>query len=146
MNSVIIKDGDIRVRRVCKDDALGKKLYKMAKAKYEDTPIKVFISTRSNPRRPPKDLKLPPGKLWCPYCNRPRRFKYDDWFGVNKCQICGISDDDFYVKGYNNTWGRDKPKCWNRLDKLHKTSKYKSKDDKKAERKARRMRRKEREG
>lgn len=55
----------------------------------------------------PKGEKTRRGQLWCPYCNKWRHFKYDDYLGVNKCNICGISDRDFYVCKYNGLWKKD---------------------------------------
>lgn len=63
----------------------------------------------------PKGVKPYRSWYWCPYCNQWRVFLYNDYLDVNRCNICGISDRDFYVRKYNNLWekemiGEGKPK------------------------------------
>lgn len=55
----------------------------------------------------PKGVKPYRSWYWCPYCNQWRVFLYNDYLGVNRCNICGISDQDFYVKKYNNLWEKE---------------------------------------
>lgn len=43
-------------------------------------------------------------QIWCPYCIKFRRFVDDNYLGVRRCSICGISDSDFYVRRYNRLW------------------------------------------
>lgn len=42
--------------------------------------------------------------MWCPYCG-----EWEIWSkdanGNLKCRMCGISDNEFYVKKYNHLWG-----------------------------------------
>lgn len=63
----------------------------------------------------PKGVKPHKSWYWCPFCNQWRVFLWDDYLGVNRCNICGISDNDYWVKKYNNLWeremiGKGKPK------------------------------------
>lgn len=54
------------------------------------------------------DLKVR-GKYWCPYCNGYHKFK--NWGKqYKKCEICGMSDADFWVRKYNNLWTNSKIK------------------------------------
>lgn len=46
-------------------------------------------------------IRVRPGKLWCPYCNRVKKFKMDKYLGVEKCESCGITIKDYYVKKFN---------------------------------------------
>jgi len=55
----------------------------------------------------PKGVKPHRSWYWCPYCNQWRVFLYNDYIGVNKCNICGISDQDFYVRKYNELWKKE---------------------------------------
>ena len=55
----------------------------------------------------PKGVKPRRSWYWCPYCNQWRVFLYNDYIGVNKCNICGISDQDFYVRKYNELWRKE---------------------------------------
>jgi len=55
----------------------------------------------------PKGVKPHRSWYWCPYCNQWRVFLYNDYIGVNKCNICGISDQDFYVRKYNELWRKE---------------------------------------
>jgi hypothetical protein len=50
---------------------------------------------------PKEGTKIPRNHLWCPYCVKPRAFADDPELGVKKCPVCGISDNDFYVKKHN---------------------------------------------
>ena len=40
---------------------------------------------------------------WCPYCQN-WEYWIADAGGYKRCPICGISDNDFYVKSYNKIW------------------------------------------
>lgn len=42
-----------------------------------------------------------PGEYWCPYCKCYETFK-DLGDGYKHCPICGMSDNDFYVKIMNH--------------------------------------------
>lgn len=55
----------------------------------------------------PKGVKPYSSWYWCPYCNQWRVFLYNDYTGVNQCNICGISDQDFYIKKYNKLWRKE---------------------------------------
>lgn len=52
----------------------------------------------------PADYTDKRGCLWCPYCALRTRFRYDGYLGVRRCERCGISDNDFYVKRANGLW------------------------------------------
>lgn len=54
----------------------------------------------------PKGNKPHRSWYWCPYCNQWRVFLYNDYLGVNQCNICGISDSDFYVRKHNALWNK----------------------------------------
>lgn len=48
------------------------------------------------------------GQLYCPYCRDYRKFKpikKKGYVTYPRCVECGISNEDFYVKTYNNLWG-----------------------------------------
>lgn len=47
----------------------------------------------------PPEGKGPKGTLWCPYCSKWRKFSNDN--GYSRCEICNISNQDFYTKNYN---------------------------------------------
>jgi hypothetical protein len=49
----------------------------------------------------PEGLKLKPYHLWCPYCGIPTHFRKDGYLGVNRCELCGITHRDFFVKKSN---------------------------------------------
>lgn len=50
----------------------------------------------------PSWIKIPPKHLWCPYCNRTKEFIKDKHLGVKRCECCGISIKDFYVRRFNH--------------------------------------------
>lgn len=49
----------------------------------------------------PKNIKLKQGQSWCPYCNNIVIFIRNKKLNVKKCPICGISENDFWVKKVN---------------------------------------------
>ena len=63
----------------------------------------VEIISRKIAFAPPKNIELKKKEWWCPYCCKPRRFHENDYLGVRQCDICGISDQDYFVKRYNWT-------------------------------------------
>lgn len=82
------------------------------KYKHRDDVI-VEIISRKHVFQPPTDLKLRSGHLWCPYCAKQRRFRkgmlleFDSISYVSDarcCEICTISENDYYVKDFNGLW------------------------------------------
>lgn len=49
----------------------------------------------------PEGLKTKPYHLWCPYCGMYTHFRKDGYLGVNRCERCGITHRDFFVKVAN---------------------------------------------
>lgn len=49
---------------------------------------------------PPPDFELG-SDHWCPYCRSPRLFIENSNRDVRECNVCSISDRDFYVRKYN---------------------------------------------
>lgn len=59
---------------------------------------------------PPEDYipNLRHHKMWCPYCGEERRFlNIRDTNNAN-CEICRMSDSDFYIKQINSTFDIEK--------------------------------------
>lgn len=52
---------------------------------------------------PPSSEKVP-GRLWCPYCREWREFVANQW-GYIVCEVCGVSNMDYYTRKYNHLWG-----------------------------------------
>ena len=48
---------------------------------------------------PPSSEKVP-GRLWCPYCREWREFDTNQ-AGYTVCEVCGVSDMDYYTRRYN---------------------------------------------
>jgi hypothetical protein len=63
---------------------------------------------------PDAEKKKRKGSLWCPYCGEWRIFRRRD--GYQRCEVCGITTREWYVKKANNLWERGsvKPNCWGR--------------------------------
>lgn len=56
----------------------------------------------NDPIRPPY-VKVPSEKHthFCVYCNEVRTFRRDKRLGVYRCEGCGISTKDFYIRRVN---------------------------------------------
>ena len=56
-----------------------------------------------------KDKKPGPGFMWCPYCMKWRQFRLFKVLrkdgipsqGANRCPVCTITEDNYYVQRYN---------------------------------------------
>ena len=83
----------------------AKKVAEIAKERTQGLAVIELIS-RSVAFKPKGD-KPHKSWYWCPYCNKWRVFRYDDYLDVNRCSVCGISDHDFYVKLHNGIFKRE---------------------------------------
>ena len=70
----------------------------------EEEELQIDLVSGTKAYGPKRDTVVPRGHRWCPYCVQSRRFIEDKKLGVKKCQVCGISDSDFYYKKYNRSW------------------------------------------
>lgn len=68
------------------------------KKRYKSSPL--YIVNRTKATAPPPDLVILRGYVWCPYCSDLRHFVFNAKYGVKRCEICDISDNDYYVKKY----------------------------------------------
>jgi uncharacterized Zn finger protein len=53
------------------------------------------------------NLPIPKGTMYCPYCGKWQKFepiKRNDYYTYPRCEECGISDEDWYVKLVNGIW------------------------------------------
>ena len=57
-----------------------------------------------HPKAAPPSSEKVPGRLWCPYCRGWREFG-ENQVGYTVCEVCGISNRDYYTRRYNNLWG-----------------------------------------
>lgn len=72
------------------------------KYKKEFKKMKIGVVSLSKAYKPDNNKKKVHGKMWCPYCREYRTYKFDGSY--KRCELCGISDNDFYVKVYNGIW------------------------------------------
>ncbi|WP_352420795.1 hypothetical protein [Proteiniborus sp.] len=49
----------------------------------------------------PENINLKLGQSWCPYCSNIVVFIKDKRLNVKRCPLCGISENDFWVKKVN---------------------------------------------
>lgn len=42
--------------------------------------------------------------MWCPFCRKYRNFIEEEGWPYQRCEYCGISVMNFYVKKYNHLW------------------------------------------
>lgn len=47
------------------------------------------------------ETEVPDGTCWCPYCADHRHFVYSSVLEQDQCNVCGITDRDYYVRKYN---------------------------------------------
>jgi hypothetical protein len=84
--------------------------YRRAKAKAEEIKSKVGenvtveLISATTAFKPPEGYKKPRNHMWCPYCRKSRLFPFDEYRGVKRCIICGITENDFYIKKYNGVF------------------------------------------
>lgn len=66
----------------------------------------LYVVNCSKPTSPPvlsKDSEpVPDGTSWCPYCADHRNFVRNPEMEHDECNVCGISDKDFYVRKFNS--------------------------------------------
>ena len=96
----------------------AKKAARTLREKYagrDDITIGVVSRLKAFPM--PDKVKLKRNQMWCPYCVKPREFKKGQLVehdGISflsdyrRCVVCGMSDNDFYVKTYNHLWHNSK--------------------------------------
>jgi hypothetical protein len=94
------KPGDSNTYVFEKAKAYAKKL----KEADTDSSTKIDLVSGTKAYPPRRGVVIPRGHKWCPYCVQPRIFIENKTLGVKKCQVCGISDSDFYYKKYNHSW------------------------------------------
>lgn len=93
-----------RENETVKDTYLRVKDYYLAlKEKYPQYTVeiisrKIAVPPKHKPKR---------GYYYCPYCIKDRLFQYDSETKYSHCPICGISDEDFYVKKYNGLFKKE---------------------------------------
>ena len=57
-----------------------------------------------HPKPAPPSSKKASGRLWCPYCRGWREFDANQ-AGYTVCEVCGVSDREYYTRRYNHLWG-----------------------------------------
>lgn len=94
---VVIRKG-MRARIGFKKPNNALACFKQAAAKFgEKRVFFVFNAPKGNVKHLPLNYK----EYWCPYCRAPRKFPLDKKLEVRRCYVCGISERDWYVLGYN---------------------------------------------
>ncbi len=80
------------------------KLYEKIKQEIPDAQL--YLMDHRYPHEP-EEIRPPKKNIfWCPYCAAYRKFK--PWHKYKRCEICLISDSDFYVKKYNGLFLKGK--------------------------------------
>jgi len=74
---------------------------------FKSAPGSWFYVVNCSKQTPPpvltKDSEpVPDGTSWCPYCVDHRQFVYNSTIEQDQCNVCGITDRDYYVRKYNN--------------------------------------------
>lgn len=63
----------------------------------------------TRPTPPHADFVQTKNYWWCPYCAKGRTFKYNEPLDVLRCEICGMTHLNFYVRQYNHVPDRITP-------------------------------------
>lgn len=83
-------------------ESTARQLHALAQKRFgEDN---AYLISLNFPIFPPKDVKPVRSQLWCPYCGTHRIYRKHPVYDTPSCIICGISTDDFHVKGTNGLW------------------------------------------
>jgi hypothetical protein len=67
---------------------------------------KIFITATQV--EPDHTMKKKRGSMWCPYDAQWTVFKpkkNNEYLTYPRCEMCGISTEDYWVKMSNKTWG-----------------------------------------
>jgi hypothetical protein len=62
-----------------------------------------IVNVREVTKPDPGAIRLR-GQMWCPYCAAYRHYNPDTYLGINRCEVCGISDKDYHVQDMNGLW------------------------------------------
>ena len=101
--SVIIKTKYSREIHNFKDKNEAEEFYK--KVKEENKRKKVSLINTKDIKPPDENKKKKKaGQLWCPLCHEYRTFEKNSILGLRVCSWCGISEEFYYIKKYNNLW------------------------------------------
>src|SRR5690606_35063306 len=84
------------VKVVAKDEETVKQLV----SKLEEKDLHPHL-IHSKPA-PPSSKRIP-DRLWCPYCRGWRKFVANR-SRYTVCEVCGVSDMDYYTRRYNRLW------------------------------------------
>ena len=68
----------------------------------------IYVVNCSKPSAPPTRTAdsepVPDGTCWCPYCADHRHFEYNGFIEQDQCNVCGITDRDYYVRKFNSCY------------------------------------------
>lgn len=94
---VIVTEGD-KITRVFQEAKIFLKYFKKMKRLYPNGNF--FTVNRTHASPPPTDWERYAFN-WCPYCGAERNFVYVDLPEVKQCVVCGITENNYYVKKFN---------------------------------------------
>lgn len=66
----------------------------------------IHIINHLHPSPPSKERVKTSGTTWCPFCGEYRKFK--TWYNIRRCEVCYVSNNEFYVRKYNNMWHHER--------------------------------------
>lgn len=95
-------------KKTVKSSQLTEEQIELIRVKPEDTAERLASLPYTITPRP--DEKPPRGKMWCPYEGSWQKFKIGGHplipdSTLPRCESCGISTEDYYVKTHNYLWG-----------------------------------------
>lgn len=103
MWAVVVKNGKNKQTKVFTEYEEAEEYYGKAK-QLEEQKKNIIVRLVSRLKVYEPEGKKPKGNKvkWCPYCGRYERFINHPEYGYISCNICEISDRDYWVKKYNS--------------------------------------------
>lgn len=71
--------------------------------KIEDKNTRVGVVYKEPQSLPEYKSPYKGSKIWCPFCSTHRKFSSEKQ--IKKCEYCGVSKNNYYIKRENNLWG-----------------------------------------
>ena len=93
---IVVVFGKRKAYRAFDKKSIAREFLALARERFGETHV-YLVRYRAKPR--PRGLLF--RQTWCPYCWAERKFKQHSVRKLRCCEICGISENDYYVQETN---------------------------------------------